>query len=33
VTRLGGTAPSTDVPNLSRLSNSGYLTMRHLFAG
>ena len=28
--RLEGTAPP-GVPNLSRLSNSGYLTMRHLF--
>ena len=32
-TRLdAGTEPLIDVPNLSRLSNSGYLTMRHLFA-
>ena len=32
-TRLdGGTAPSIDVPNLSRFSNSGYCTMRHPFA-
>jgi hypothetical protein len=31
--RPDGTAPSIDGPNLSRLSNSGYLAIRRLFAG
>jgi maleamate amidohydrolase len=33
VVTLKGDSDGVDVPNLSRLSNSGYLTMRHLFAG